>query len=238
MANPISGADQVVEGGGPASVYFDYQLGYQPTNRLVSSVMSRVRRTFGDESGVQLQDSDMIRWINDAQATICNRNKVLKTRAFTWTQANIAEYQFPSEDIEQIESLHYDGRILPNKSFAQAELQLQNAPDSTGEPWFWYEWGGAFTLYPTPDSAKQLTIYYTTQPDPISSVDDKLNVPDKYFVAIVNYVLAQAYEMDEDWQASQAKLQQVEQSVASFGEEERTAQRMTYEVITLIDGDC
>ena len=62
-----------------------------------------------------------------------------------------------------------------------------------------------------------------------------LELPDEYFEDVVNYVLKQAYEMDEDWEASQVKSQQLSESLLKRGEEERTAQNMTYETITVVD---
>jgi hypothetical protein len=47
--------------------------------------------------------------------------------------------------------------------------------------------------------------------------------------------MQQAYEMDEDFQNSAAKMQQFEAGLNEKSEEERTAQNMTYETITTYD---
>lgn len=204
--------------------------------RLVSEVMTAVKRQFGDESGVQLENDDIIRWINDAQDTIVAKNKVLKAKSSTTSVENQATYTFPTDNIHQIESIHYGGVRIPNMTFAQAEDQIFTAdPNLTalGEPVLWYEWAGTFTFWPAPQTVKSIDLYYTQRPTPIQFETDYLSVPDKYYQDVIRYVMQQAYEMDEDIQSSQLKQKQFDDSLNEKSEEERTAQNMTYDTITV-----
>lgn len=213
-------------------------MSYGPSTRTVNDVMRAVKRVFGDESGVQLEDADILMWINDAQDEIVNRNHILKGTATVSSVAGQGSYTFPTERIHQIESLHYDGARLPNVSFAQAENQIiSNSAtlDDRGEPELWYEWGGKFTFWPIPATEKGIVLYYTLRPERVTSAEDLLTVPDKYYQNVVTYVLQRSYEMDEDWQASQVKQQQFDASLGDLAEEERTAQHMTYSTITIFD---
>lgn len=228
--------DEVVSGGGPSSTYESNQLGFQPSTRTAGHVMIAVRRMFGDAAGVQVQDSDIFDWINDGQDTIVNRNRILKTRAFTNSIVGVPQYQYPDEQIEQVEAIHYAGVPLKSVSFAQAEQEIRYWRNKTpANPVVWWEWAGAFTLWPTPASAEEMVLYYTVRPQRVSTSEDRLSVPDKYFQTLVQYVLQQAYELDEDWQAAQQKQSQFEANINSFGEEERTGERLTYETITDVD---
>lgn len=212
-------------------------MAYGPSTRTVNDVMRAVKRTFGDESGVQLEDADIFMWVNDAQEEIVKRNKIIKTTATATAIAGQADYTFPTEDILQIESLHVDGQKLQNMPFAQADedfINKDNAAES-GTPVLWWEWGGTFTLWPAPSSALTIKLFYTKKPARITASTDLLSVPDKYYRQVVDYVLQQAYEMDEDWQASQVKAQQFDSGLLDMAEEERTAQQMTYPTITIID---
>lgn len=232
----MDGADQYHSGGGARSVYDEYRLGYTPSTKTVQDVWATVSRTFGDESGVQLAQADVIRWTNDAQDSVVNKNRILKARAFSWSIVGQAEYQYPSENIEQVESLWYDGQVLKGLSFTQAEQALVGIDrDTPGYPEWWTEWGGAFMLYPVPNDARQIVLFYTERPAPVATMSDPLSVPDKYFQAVVQYALQQAYEMDEDWAASQAKGQQFDRLTDALGEEERTSQRMVFQTRTLVD---
>lgn len=226
--------DTIVSGGGPLDSYESTSLGYQPPTRIGTDVATYVRRQFGDESAVQIVDTDIIRWINSAQESIVNRNKVLKARSSTYSIVGVTDYSLPGFNIQQVEGLWYNGSVLPGKTFAQAQLDMAGRVGD-GEPIFWYEWGGTFRLWPSPPSVQKIELYYTMRPTPIAILADTLSVPDKYFQAVVAYCLQQAYEMDEDSQTALSKGQQFDSTVNTFGEEDRTAQNMTYQTITIVE---
>lgn len=209
--------------------------------RLVSDVRRNVQRAFGDESGVQLEDTDIMMWINDAMDEIVKRNRINKAKSSTVSVAGQADYSFASlGNIMQIEAIHYGGARLPNMSFAEAEEQIIGYGIQAGaligsEPILWYEWAGNFTFYPIPPTVKSIDIFYTKQPTHVTALTDTLALPDKYYNDIVTYVLQKAYEMDEDWQGSQLRQQQFDASLSAMGEEERSSQQMTYPSITVMD---
>lgn len=213
-------------------------MSYAPPTRTAGQVMNQVKRQFGDESGVQITDDDLLGWINDAQTVIVTKNKILKAKSTAPSIAGQASYTFPSLPIHQIESIHYAGVRIANLPFPTAEEKIFNTdPDrvSSGPPQFWYEWAGTFTFWPTPDAVENIDIYYTAKPAPVASNANLLSVSDKYFQTVVQYVLMQAYELDEDWKASQTKGEQVRAGLAEMGEEERSAQNMTYDVINVLE---
>jgi hypothetical protein len=213
-------------------------MSYGAKTRLVSEVITAVQRQFGDESGVQLETSDIIRWINDAQDIIVAKNKVLKAKSTTASVSGQAAYTFPSDNIHQIESIHFNGYRVPNMSFAEAEEQIFQADPqalSQGDPILWYEWAGTFTFWPAPGDVKNIDLYYTQRPAPVGSTSDVLSVPDKYYQDVVRYCMQNAYEMDEDMTNSQAKGQQFDASLNEKSEEERTSQNMTYDKITIYE---
>lgn len=204
--------------------------------RLVSEVMTAVKRQFGDESGVQLEDSDIIRWINDAQDVIVAKTKVLKAKSSSPAVAGQASYTFPSENIHQVESIHYNGYRIPNMPFTEAEEYVFSAdPTKTavGTPELWYEWAGTFTFWPAPGDEFDISLYYTRRPTRVATANDTLGVPDKFYQDVVRYVLQNAYEMDEDLPNAQAKGSQFDQSINEFSEEDRSSQNMTYATITV-----
>lgn len=213
-------------------------MSYAPPTRTAQEVFTAVQRKFGDESGVQLEQADVIRWINDAQDVIVAKNKVLKAKSSSTAVTGQGSYTFPSLNIHQVEAIHYNNYRVPNMNFAQAEeFIFRSDPLNVilGDPQVWYEWAGTFTFWPVPGADKTIDIYYTKRPDVVDSLTDLLSVPDKYYQDVVSYVLQQAYEMDEDLQNSQVKGQQFENSLNEKSEEERTAQNMTYTTITSYD---
>jgi hypothetical protein len=199
--------------------------------------MRAVKRTFGDESSAQLEDEDIIAWINDAQEEINNKNKILKAQADIKTSDGVAKYSFPAKRIQQIEALLYDGKVMRNVTYAQAlETYIGKVTPDSGAPCIWYEWGGTFTLYPTPLGDKDITLIYTMRPVSVDNrATTKLSIPDKYYQDVIRYVLQQAFLMDEAVDLATNQEKQLAVSLEDKSEEERSAQHMTYQVITIID---
>lgn len=211
----------------------------RPNTKTYGELAVDVKRLFGDESGVQLEAGDILRWANQAQGEIVSRNSALKARAVTTTTAGVDIYDFPSVNIYEIASLQLDGQLLPNIPYPDAERRIMaDDPNKTetGRPAFWYTWGDQFWLWPVPNESLSLTILYTKLPDPLTGASDQLlELSDEWFPTIVAYVLSKAYEMDEDWTAAQAKATEFENALANQGEKDRDAQDMTYPVIQEVD---
>lgn len=211
-----------------------------PTKQI-GDVVTAVNRQFGDESGVQLLPTDIIRWINDGQQEIVKSNRILKAKGTVSSFAGTQALDVTALSIFQIESIHYNGVLLPNVSWAQAELQVStNDPlvDQGGMPSFWYEFGGQILLYPIPAETVPVQVYYTVAPPVYASnaaLTTVLFVPDRYFVALVKFIMQMAYEMDENYEASAAKEKQFSTALDDFGEEDRTSSNMTYQTITVVD---
>lgn len=212
-------------------------MSLRPSTKTFGALAQDIKRTFGDESGVQLDNSDIQRWANAAQQEIVNSNKAIKAKATVSSVIGQAAYSFPSTvSIQQIESLHYDNVRVENVPFADAErLIISQDPGQaeTGDPVIWYEWAGEFTFWPKPDAAKDIALYYTAYPVELTGdVTQLLSVPDKFYNAVVDYILSKAYEMDEDMQASQMAEQRFRAALENQMEDERQASHMTYPVLS------
>jgi len=207
----------------------------RPSTRSYGMVKRAVKRLFGDEAGVQLEDPDILQWANDAQQAINTKNKIFKAKSVTMSVPGQASYEFPVELIQQVESLTYDGSPIQPVEMAEAQMRIQGSdPHGTqsGAPVCWYEWGGEFILYPYPDTAKEIALYYTRYPTPLTGSEEQmLDVPDKYFQAVVDYVLWKCYEMDEDWNGAQMKEGHFRGALEEQAEEEREVAHMVYPTI-------
>lgn len=215
-------------------------MSYNNPTKKVSDVAASVKRIFGDESGVQLVDSDIVTWTNEAQQAIASSTKVLKSKATTALVSGTNTYSLTTitPQILQIESLLVDGRRIGNMSVAQAEESIStNDPlaEEVGFPAFWYEWAGEITFWPRPNLDATITIRYNALPTVVNSVDDLLSLPDEFFSDVVNYVLGKAYEMDENSPMMSYKKQEFDAAMLGLTDEERIAQNMTYETVTIYD---
>ena len=210
-------------------------MSYSSPTKTVGDVYNQVKRVFGDESGVQLTNSDIARWINEAQVDISKQNQVLQTTATINVVAGTPTYSLSAVTprIDSIASILLDGRRIGDIPVSQAEESISLAdPEGleVGAPQFWYSWGGDITFWPKPNKNYTMLIRYTAQPTVVTtSVGDLLSVPDECFTDVCNYVLMRAYEMDENPEMMAVKQAEYSTSVAERGETERQAQTMTYE---------
>lgn len=216
-------------------------MSLRPSTKTFGQLVLDIKRIFGDEAGVQLDNADIQRWANAAQQEIVTNNKAIKAKATLPTVIGTATYIFPAVKIQQIEALHYDNVRLENLPFAEAErIIISQDPDQTesGTPAFWYEWDGELSLWPKPDAVKNLTLYFTAYATELTGdTSQLLDVADKFYNAVVDFVLMKCYEMDEDMQASQMAEQRFRAALENQMEDERQAQHMTYPTVIDVVSD-
>jgi hypothetical protein len=210
--------------------------------KTVQDVLLSVKRQFGDESGVQITDSDIIRWVDDAQREIMMNNPEINA-AVVSVNVTAGEPLYPVlthvPDIESIHSVHYNGQILRNKTFLDAQETIIRSEDtSQGTPQFWYEYAGTINLWPIPQESKTggLKIFYSKSPTEITTTGQVLSIPDSYFNAIVTFCMKQAMAMDENFQAAQSYDQQFEIHMQKLANR-TSSQANQYPTITLLPGD-
>lgn len=207
----------------------------RPSTRTYADLKQMVKRTFGDESGVQLEDADILRWANEATQNIAVINRLLREKGTAPLVVGTYDYEFPTQSIAQVNSLHVDGRRIEPVEFQDAEMSfLMTDPlhEAVGTPQYWWFWADVISLWPKPDVAGTITLYYTRNPVLLTGLEnDFIDVPDKHYQTVVDYVLWRAYEMDEDWQAAQAKETQYRASLTEQKEDEFVTADLAYPTI-------
>lgn len=190
--------------------------------RSVNDVFTHVTRQFGDEAGIQLGIADVIRWVNAGQREIVSTNTTINEAvAKTDVVSGQSEYPILSDSafskLQNIHTIFYKGAPLVAVSFEDAVDTIINGSenDQKSTPQIWYIKAGILHLYPAPneDVTQGLSIYFTQAPAVLTGSGDILGIPDNYYNALVEYVMAQAYEMDENFQAAGVKAQQFDKSV-------------------------
>lgn len=207
-----------------------------PTKK-VSDVSAYVQRQFGDESGVQVTDPDILRWVNAAEQEIFTVNQIGTGSASTATVTDQEQYTLGDTlQLQFINSIRCNGVKLEFMQFNDAEEYIsKNDPGkvSRGIPQFWYEWGGVVMLYPLPDAVYNLTIFFFKTPSPRVNMTDLLNVPDQYFNRVIDFVMREAYKMDEQWDAAAVMDASFENKLLSQSQDAMTPQLATYPTITV-----
>jgi hypothetical protein len=191
----------------------------------VGDIKTRVKRKFGDESGVQVQDDDIIRWINDAQYHIVINNEgLLEKTASIDVVANQMDYTLPT-DLLTMRSAQYK----PTGNLSYGHMQgydltkfdeYINGWDGTqygpGYPLVYTVYAGVLKMFPIPNIASTagLKIYYNGRPTDVVTDIDVPSVPIEYHNALVSYCMQQAYELDENFNASQLAANQAQDDIA------------------------
>lgn len=210
--------------------------------RSTADVILEVKRLFGDESGVQITDSDIVRWINAAQLEIAMRNpEILPAVAVVNSVASQADYPLVSNvpNILTVQSIHYRNKPVKHLQFQEAEAFLmgdQIFPDSPSEiPEFWYERAGVVTFYPAPSASETgaIKVYFNKRPDAVTT-NSLLSLSDHYYNGIVNYVLEQAYLLDENPQLAGVVAAKFSETVTRM-QERTSTQSDYYPFITVIE---
>lgn len=189
--------------------------------RTVQEVITAVTRQFGDEAEIQINSSDIIRWINQAQVEIAISNDTINEGM---ASADIVQdkdkYPLLTDpafaDVARVHTVLYKGRPVKNVTFQDALTYIIGSEHKgSGDPSIWYIKSGVLNFWPIPAESLDdgFTVYFTRTPKSVTGSGDILNVPDTFFNAVLQYVLAQAMELDENFQAAGIKLQQFEKSV-------------------------
>lgn len=215
-------------------------MGLNSISKTAGDVLSQTKRIFGDEAGVQVTDTDLFNWINNGQSEIAERQKINRARISTPVVAGVAEVNLTTTPIEilSIESIHLGTGTLPNTSFEDAEEYIfQHDPANVrqGTPQLWYEYANVVTLWPIPDADGIVTLYIIQKPASVSAPGDILTIPDKFFNALIQYVLSQAYELDEDWDSAVLKKQEFDNILLGNLNEDKQSQHRVYPFITVYD---
>lgn len=211
----------------------------------LGDVKTRVKRQFGDDAGIQIQDADIVRWVNDAQREIANQNDdLLQVTAQTLVVAGQGSYTIPA-DCRLLRQIKFNGlhlKALSLNDFNEYIDGLQNPANySQGDPLVYNIWQQQFTVFPTPSqsstvsngSATYFTIYYLRNTVDVVNDTDNLEFPNGYHNHIVEYCLSMAYELDENWGAAQQKQGQFNKGVAGLKERDNWPVREVYPTISV-----
>lgn len=209
---------------------------------LGTDVASRVRSQFGDTSGAQLADLSILLWINDGQREIVNSNPILRATKLTDLVAGQPDYSFPGDKVLLIEAIYVDNYPIMNVTPQAAREFIMTADPAKVQkaetPEVWYERAGILTFFPVPNKSitNGIKLEYIKNPTSLAALTDAINVPDRYFNELVNYVIGQALEMDENYDAASFKQRQFRDGLDRLSNKENVTQSALYESV-LPDSD-
>jgi hypothetical protein len=214
----------------------------------VGEIQTRVKRAFGDESGVQLTDDDLIRYINDGcRAFVLQNEDLLQTVGTNSSVANQNTYALPV-DLLILKSVMFQGPgdtsffNLKAMSFNEFNEYIDGWDGTSlysGTPMAYMRYGDNITLFPTPtvSGTNNIKIYYNRKPVDVVTNVDIPDIPVLYHEVLVKYCLSQAYEMDEDLDAAAMKGQQISGDMTLLRGRQDWNVEEKYPMITILEED-
>jgi hypothetical protein len=215
---------------------------------IVSDIVTRVRRIFGDDAAVQVTNDDIIRWINDGQIEVVKHNEgALQNTSTINLVANQSSYALTS-DILILRSLRYkysdmtSYRALAYKSMQQFDESIDGWDGTlypAGYPVFFTQYNGVVTLFPTPDRAATggLKVLFNAKPTDVVTIGDALSLPLIYHNTLLKYCLWQASLLDEDLDPAVMYQQGFTNDMTLLKTRETTEAVAAYPMITISELD-
>jgi len=215
---------------------------------IVSDVITRVRRTFGDEAAVQVQDADIIRWVNDAQVEIIKYNEeALQKTDLLNLVVGQSSYALPA-DLMILRSLRYkfsdmlSFQTLKYMSIQQFDETIDGwdgAAYGNGNPQYFTKYEGNVILFPTPDQAVTdgLKVTYNQRPVDVVTTSDALSLPLIYHNTINKYCMWQASLLDEDHEPALMYKSDFQDDANRLMDTEVKEPVATYPTITVLEFD-
>lgn len=199
---------------------------------------AQVEQKFGDSGNVQITRAMQLGWINNGIRAITQQNPFIEGIAQTSLLSGISAYDlkalFTTQKMSSIVQVVVNGKSIDLLSFAEYQAVIVNQETftngiatsvPTGRPVVGAIFADQLNIWPTPNItlANGVQVFYRAYPADLVAITDKITVPDRFYNALFDYVMAQALELDENFQASQIKLAHFQSGVQREYEREHSS---------------
>lgn len=174
----------------------------------LTEIIKRVQRIFGDEDEVQIKVSDVISWVSDGQMEVARQTECLtKDVWFDYDPNAFTGFQLPADFILEKRVAWYpsgangESQAL-NKTTLEMLDQFLSNPQAKEDPGMYYLWAGKILPHPIPSSTqimeKAFRLWFVCAPEPLTQMNDQLQIPLTMHEDLVRYALMRARELNED----------------------------------------
>lgn len=217
----------------------------------VQDIVSRVQRSFGDESSVQVTNEDIFRWINDACREVVMQHENLLQTSGVIDSVVGQEFYTPPANCFSINLILFKQSNDANASYYALRFLSAAAMTEYANGWRGGDLGngipqvftraedGKFAIFPAPDVARvgAIKLIYARYANDVTGLADPIDLPAYYHSYVEHFCMMKAYEMDEDWESADRKAQLVQSTIDFNNNREAWFGRETYPVITTDSGD-
>jgi 2-C-methyl-D-erythritol 4-phosphate cytidylyltransferase len=202
----------------------------------VATLLTQIKRQFGDEYDVIITDDDIYGWIHDAQLDIIRRTGINEQSVTTSVSA------FPVSVPEQItiKRVNIDGKALTYVSREELDMLSLSTVQGPSTPKYWYRSERHVRLWPqdATDTTTQVQIQYAKVPVLLDgSGGEVLTVPESYHTDVLHYCLARAHNKNENWTGERQEMDYYERNVGNRMAEATSPDTALYKLPDPMDFD-
>lgn len=179
-----------------------------------SDIISQVRLTLVEPVAGFWTDTELLGWINRAEADFFNKTRMFDDKDTSSTIAGVNQYPMPSNCLS-IRAVLFNNKTVSTDTDnwqrlvpTNLEKALQENPnflavssDVQGSPASYFIWGNTLFLYPCPNSqtvTDNLIIFFKAKPIVLTTTGQSINVDDSLREALISYVLWKAWEKEQE----------------------------------------
>lgn len=164
------------------------------SNRLASEIIDDTEALLSETSGDMWAPADLLQYLNDGMMDIVSRTHCMQAVENISGVTSQTAYTMTNDFIKIVAACYAVSGAT--KGLTKGNMWSVGNVEDSGQPVYWYEWGGSIYVYPTPDDALgTIVVYYVENPGIILS-GTTVPTPHVYDKALTLYIVAQAYLED------------------------------------------
>jgi hypothetical protein len=178
--------------------------------RTGQDIADDVQAKFGDTGQVQITNDMILDWINSGQREIASNGFTLEATSTTNLIGSQSVYDLSAitDAIRNVVQVRVNGAYVQMLQYPEFAQFVRDNTATNSQSGIGAIYAGVLHLWPAPAASivGGLVIDYTAYPADLASLASTLTVPNRFFQALADWVLAQALELDENYDAGQTKL--------------------------------
>lgn len=178
-----------------------------------AQILATIRNQVYETTAAFYTDAEIYSYMWQAEQDLAEITKSTEAKDTSVTSSTGTQlYNVPST-VAYIHRVEWDGVKLKKIDLTEEDALDFNQYGSTkqqGSPNFYFQWGNQIGLYPVPNDAKNVTMYYYAEPSVITSASTAFTLPSILHRYIPDYALYRMYAKDQDEGRAQFHRQQWE----------------------------
>lgn len=183
-------------------------------------IIDQVRLTLVEPVAGFWSNDELLGWINRAETDFVNKTRLLEDDDTSATQIGVNEYPLPSNclsvravmynDITDTSQVDNWIRLKPSnleKTLQQSPNFLALASSVQNTPASYLIWGRTLYLFPCPNAASTLKIFYKAKPITLQLASQQCNLDDSLKEGIIAFILWKAWEKEQEMEKADVQRQ-------------------------------